>query len=58
MADNDNDKTPHERQPGEKHKGADPYNPGNQAGKGAVPREGDEADTAKPTENSEQRHTT
>ena len=41
MADNDN-KNPHERQPGEKYRGADPYNPGNQAGKGAVHKEDSE----------------
>ena len=54
MADNDN-KNPNERQPGEKHKGADPYNPGNQAGKGAVPRGGDEADNTKAAEGGEKR---
>ncbi len=58
MTDNDNNKNPHERQPGEKHKGPDPYNPGNQAGKGAVPREGDEADNTKATEDGEKRHAT
>ena len=55
MADNDNNKNPHEeRQPGEKHRGADPYNPGNQAGKGGVPREdGEQAKDTNATENRE-----
>jgi hypothetical protein len=38
----DNNKNPNEKQPGEKPEGTDPYNPGNQAGKGPVRREDSE----------------
>jgi hypothetical protein len=51
----DNNKNPNDKQPGEKPAGTDPYNPGNQAGKGAVHREGDEADNTKAAENREKR---
>ena len=54
MADNNNNRDPNEKQPGEKPEGTYHFNPGNQSGKSkAIPKDREPTDDADVTENRE-----